>query len=110
MLVLPHGNRSPSATLHKITWPCIEERKKCAELLQNNRTFGPLLKGVFGIATGGRFRCQNYGDTDPQNAHCEDYTQQEEVKNLFVSNFIGEIIHAAINFPGSWHDTEMAGV
>ncbi|CDF33017.1 unnamed protein product [Chondrus crispus] len=43
-----------------------------------------------------------------QNAYFKGFTQGVEVTNLFVWNFYGELIHAAINFPGSWHDTKLA--
>lgn len=52
--------------------------------------------------------CQNYGDANMQNAYYEGHTQQKEVRNLFVFNFFEEIIHAAINFHGSWYDTRLA--
>lgn len=45
-----------------------------------------------------------------QNAYFEGYTQNVEVTNLFVRNVFGEIIHAAINFPRSWHDSKLANV
>ena len=54
--------------------------------------------------------CAEYLDGDLQNAYFEGYTQKVEVTNLFVWNFYGELIHAAINFPGSWHDTKLASV
>ena len=27
--------------------------------------------------------------------------------NLFTINFFGELIHAGVNYPGSWHDTKL---
>jgi len=53
--------------------------------------------------------CADYIDTDLQNAFFEGFTQGVEVTNLFVWNFYGELIHAAINYPGSWHDSKLAG-
>ena len=53
--------------------------------------------------------CADYTDQDLQNAYYEGYTQSVEVTNLFVWNFYEEIIHAAVNYPGSWHDTKLAG-
>lgn len=41
-----------------------------------------------------------------QNAYYEGYTGNVEVTNLFVFNFLGEVIHAAVK-PGSWHDSRM---
>lgn len=54
--------------------------------------------------------CAEFENVDLQNAYFEGYTEQVEVTNLFVWNFKGEIIHAAINFPGSWHDSKLATV
>ncbi len=51
--------------------------------------------------------CVCYGDDDIQNAFWEGFTQQHEVTNLLVWNFFGEIIFAALNFPGSWHDSKL---
>ena len=45
-----------------------------------------------------------------QNEYFEGCTQHVEVTNLFVWNFKGEIIHAAMNFPGSWHDSKLATI
>lgn len=55
-------------------------------------------------------KCADYTEPDVQNAFYEDYTCSVEVTNLFVFKFKGDIIHAAINFPGSWHDSKLATV
>lgn len=93
-----------------IRWPTDEEQLESASLLESNRVHGRLLRGVFAIMDGGKMPCSEYLDTDLQNAFFEGYTEQVEVTILFVWNFRGELIHAAINFPGSWHDTELAAV
>ena len=51
-----------------------------------------------------------YLDADLQNPYFEGYTQTVEVTKLFVRNFYGELIHGAMNFPGSWHETKVASV
>lgn len=89
-------------------WPSVEEMKESTELLQQNREFGHLLKGVFAVVDGGRMPCADYEDPDMQNAYYEGYTCSVEVTNLFVYNFKGELIHAAVNYPGSWHDNRLA--
>eukprot|EP00171_Calliarthron_tuberculosum_P001424 IDg1424t1 len=71
-----------------IVWPDKEAKRKSAALLQRNRRLGPLLSGVFAIMDG--------------------FTQAVEVTNLFVWSFEGMIIHAAVNYPGSWHDSKLA--
>ncbi|KAI0558517.1 DDE endonuclease [Gracilaria domingensis] len=82
--------------------------KASETVMKKSKEFGPPLKVVFGITDGGRFKCQNYGNEELQNAFYEGFTQQEEVTNLFVFNFFGEVIHAAISFPGSWHHNKLA--
>lgn len=43
-----------------------------------------------------------------KNAYYEICKQSVEVTNIFVFNFFGEIIHAGVNYPGSWHDSGTA--
>jgi len=45
-----------------------------AALLESNRRYGPLLKGVFCVTNGGRMPCADYTDADLQNAFFEGYT------------------------------------
>ncbi len=92
----------------EVRWPKEDEMRASALLLQNNRVHGKLLEGIFAVTDGGRFKCADYTDPDLQNAYFEGYTQNVEVTNLFVWNFKGEIIHAAVNYPGSWHDNRLA--
>jgi len=54
--------------------------------------------------------CRLYIDTDLQNAFFEGSIQGVKVINLFVWNFYGELIHAAINYHGNWQDGKRAGV
>ena len=98
-----------SCTDFEVKWPDEGDRLAFSLLLQNNRVYGPLPKGVFAVTDGGRMPCVDYTDQDLQNAYNEGYIQSVEVTNLFVWNFYGEIIHAAVNNPGSWHDTKLAG-
>lgn len=101
---------NPIRPAFRIAWPSFEEQKASAELLGRNRPNGALLKGIFSVTDGGRFKCADYVDTDIQNAYFEGYTQQDEVTNLFVFDFKGELIFAAVNYPGSWHDSKLASV
>ena len=92
----------------EIRWPTVDEMKLSAELLWKSRPQWHLLRGVFGVVDGGRMPCAHYVDPELQNAFFEGFTQNEEVTNLLVFNFFGELIHAAVNFPGSWHDNRLA--
>lgn len=56
---------------------------------------------------GGRIPCADFTDLLMQNAYYDGYTGNLEVTNLFVFNLMGEVIHAAVNFPGSLHDSRM---
>ena len=108
--VLLHVVKRKSRKEFEIRWPTVEEMKASSALLERNRVYRPFLKGVFAVTDGGRMPCADYTDTNLQNAYFEGYTQNVEVTNLFVWNFFGEIVHAAVNYPGSWHDTKLAGV
>lgn len=90
-----------------IKWPTVEQMAASALQLVNNRPNGALLDGVFAITDGCRIPCADYITPDIQNAYYEGYTQSVEVTNLFVWNFFGEKT-AAINYPGSWHDSKLA--
>ncbi|KAI0561666.1 DDE family endonuclease [Gracilaria domingensis] len=92
----------------RICWPTESEMEEYCELLRKNRLFGYALRGVFGVSDGARLRVPDFEDPDTQNAYYNAMTQRVEATNLLVWNFHGEIIHAALNFPGSWHDSRSA--
>ena len=60
------------------------------------------------MTDGARMPCAKYTNPNIQNAFFEGFTPGTEVTNLLVWNFKGEIIHAGINYPGSWHDSKDA--
>ena len=76
--------------------------------MERNRTFGRLLKGIFAVTDGARMPCAKYKCPMYQNAYFEGFKQGTEATNLLVWDFRGEIIHAGINYPGSWHDSKVA--
>ena len=73
--------------------------KSAGTLRERNRKHGVLLSGVFCMLDGGRMLCANYEDADMQSSYWEGFTQAVEVTNLFVWNFYGEVIFAALKFP-----------
>ncbi|CDF40129.1 unnamed protein product [Chondrus crispus] len=85
----------------EIRWPTHDDQKASAAPLENNRINEPLLQGVFAVTDGGRMACADFTNANLQNAYFEGYTQAVEVTNLFVFNFFRELIHAAVNYPGS---------
>lgn len=92
----------------KVKWPSVQEMQESNQLLMDTREHGHLLRGVFAVVDGGRMPCADYTDPNIQNAYYEGYTCCVEITNLFVYNFKGEIIHAGLNYPGSWHDSILA--
>ena len=106
--VLANAVRCSSYTEFEIRWPSLTEMKASASILERNREYGKLMAGIFAVVDGARTPCADFTDADLQNAYWEGYTQSVEVTNLFVWNFSGEIIHAVINYPGSWHDSRVA--
>lgn len=92
-----------------IRWPTDSEMKSSADCLQSNRKFGKYLSGGSGTTDRGRMVCADYTDPNLQNAYFEGFTQNIEVTNLFVWIFHGELIHTAVHFPGSWHDSKLSG-
>ena len=107
--VLLHVVKKKRLPAFEIRWPTMDEMKASALLLRRHRQYVPLLEGVFAVTDGARMPCADYTNVDLQNAYFEGYTQEVQLTNLFVWKFFGEIIHAAINFPGSWHDNKLAG-
>lgn len=83
-----------------------------AEMKASNNNFvqkipnGNLMKSSFAVADGRRLPLPDYTDAYMQNAFHEGYTGNVEVPNLLVFNFFGDVIHAVLNFPGSWYGYE----
>lgn len=87
-----------------MSWPTPTETEEPAQLLQRSRPIGHLLLGVFAVVDNGRFKCPDYFKGDMQKANYEGYMCSEEVTNLFLFDFTGNIIHAAVtavNYPCS---------
>ncbi|KAI0565152.1 DDE superfamily endonuclease [Gracilaria domingensis] len=106
--VLYHTVKDPSFSLCRVHWPTTPEMKASADLLQRNRAVGNALPGVFALIEGGTLSCAEYVDPNIQNAYYDGYTCRVDITNLLVYNFFGEVIHAAVNFAGSWHDMHLA--
>lgn len=92
----------------RCAWPTVEELDESYALLQTNREYGHLLKGVFAVVDGGQFPCPDNVNDEIQNAYYEGYTCSAEVTDLLVYNFKGKIIHAEITNPGSCHHGSLA--
>lgn len=66
------------------------------------------MRGVFAVVDCGCLFCAAYKNPDLQNDYYKGYTCSVEITNLLVYNFKGKLIHAAINYPGSWHDRRLS--
>lgn len=108
LVILVKAARRDNAVHFKNKWTSVEEQKPPASLMENNRKFGCLVNDVCRITNRGGFKVQHYGDPNMQCAYFEHYSQQEELTNLFVFNVFEDIIHAAINLLGGFHDTNLA--
>ena len=91
-----------------VKWPDEDQMRHSASILEQNRNHDGLLNGVFAVMDGGRMLCSRNGDPNIQNAYWEGFSQSREVTNLFVWDFKGELIFAAVNYPGSWLDSRVA--
>lgn len=92
----------------KLTSTTGEEIGESTTLLTRNRENGHLLNGVFGVVDGGRLLCADYEDIDIKNDFYEDYTSRVEITNVLVYNSKSDLIHAAVNYPRSWHQNKLA--
>lgn len=91
------------------TWPTPAEMALSAALLQKNRANGAALKGIFGVTEGGRMPRAEHANQGLQNVYYEGHASSAEVTDLLAFNFFGELAHAAVNYPGSWHGARLAG-
>ena len=87
--------------MFSINWFTGYEMRESASLLFSNRANGSALRIVFGVMEGARMPFVCNGDSDVQNAYWEGFKQAHEVTNLFVRNFRGDLIFAAVNYTGS---------
>lgn len=94
----------------RVEWPDGYGMVQSEQLMQNTRNNGAIFRGVFGVVDGGRLPCADYVDSDLQNAYYVGYTTCVDVPNLLVFNCAKEVIHAAMDFPGSWHDRKVAWI
>lgn len=90
----------------KIAWPAIPEMDVPSALL-SKRPNGLVLRIVFAVMDGSRLPCAECVDGGLQNAYFQGYTGNVDVTNLLVLNFMGDLIFAGINFPGSRHDNNV---
>lgn len=68
----------------------------------------PALRGAFGMVDGLKLRVMEPGDSYDQNSYYNGWLCDTYISNLLVFVPDGAIVFAAVNFPGSWHDSRVA--
>lgn len=100
--------RDPTRGEFEVRWQTVEERQQSSccwkEFEDGVHYCEAFLVSQMAVACV----CGKQSNPDVHSAYWEGFTQADEATNLFVWNFYGEVIHAGINFPGSWHDSRFA--
>jgi hypothetical protein len=98
--------------LHKdsysiVKWPNHSQKLLFARMIAQKR---PILNdsGIWGFVDGFRMPMDKFGDSDEQNAYYN-LKYSHNVGNIIVGTPDGCICWAALNLPGSWHDSKMSG-
>lgn len=89
-------------------WLSVDEMKSSAALLRKKRWYGVLYDGVFAVTDGSRMPCVSFTNNYMQNAYFQEYLQEVEITNLLVWDVHEDIVHAAVDYPGSWHYNHLA--
>lgn len=89
----------------QVTWPDEREMIECSKLVERRE---PLLSTSFGFVDGLNLPVLESSDPEIQNAYYNGWLSGCYVSNVFVFSSKGYIIYAAINKPGSWHDSHVA--
>ncbi|KAJ2991387.1 hypothetical protein HDV02_003828 [Globomyces sp. JEL0801] len=88
-----------------VTWTCVIQMKEYSLLVAKRE---PLLKNTFGFVDGLNLPIRESSDLETQNAYYNGWLSGCFVSNVFVFSPTGFIIYAAINKPGSGHDSQVA--
>ncbi|KZT57258.1 hypothetical protein CALCODRAFT_434501 [Calocera cornea HHB12733] len=89
----------------RIVWPEEEDMEKLSELVVARH---PLLQGAFGSVDGLNLPTATSSDERWQNAQYNGWLHGHFTSNVLVFSTRGELLHAAINAPGSWHDSRVS--
>jgi hypothetical protein len=88
-----------------IRWPTLEELREWALLVHGRE---PSVHNIVGFIDGVVLACQAPDDPDEQNAMYDWDTGDTAVNNVLAFAPTGKVFYAAINYPGSWHDSHVA--
>ena len=86
----------------RVKFPDEQEMEMYAEMVRSRE---PLAHNIIGFIDGVAIPVQCSDDENEQNAYYNGYYHDTTVNNVFAFSPTGKIIHASINFPGSWHDS-----
>ncbi|KZT55346.1 hypothetical protein CALCODRAFT_437298 [Calocera cornea HHB12733] len=89
----------------RITWPQDEDFHELSDLVVARH---PLLQGAFGSVDGLNLPTATSSDERWQNAQYNGWLHGHFTSNVLAFSARGELIHAAINAPGSWHDAKVS--
>lgn len=101
-LVVSHLKRHDAA---RIKFPNELEMLAYAEIVRRRE---PLVDNVIGFVDGVATPVECSDDENEQNAYYNGYYHDTTVNNVFAFAPTGKVIHACINFPGSWHDSSVS--
>ena len=90
----------------KVRFPkTVQEQLKLAKLVRNRE---PTVSDVIGFTDGLSIPVQCASDSISQAINFNGYHHDTMVNNTFTFGPNGKIIHACINYPGSWHDSSVS--
>ena len=90
----------------KIHWPNTLAEKEALADLVNRRE--PQVDDVIGFTDGVSLPVQCASDPISQATNYNGYHHDTMINNVFCFAPTGKIIFACINFPGSWHDSQVS--
>jgi len=88
----------------RVKYPTQAEMVHYASLVQARE---PLVDNIIGFVDGVSIPVQCSDDASMQNAAYNGYHHDTACNNVFAFAPTGKIIFAAINYPGSWHDSQV---
>jgi len=96
----------------KIHWPSTDEEKEYLANLVYQRTVAldprNAVDDVIGFTDGVSLPIECASDPESQATNYNGYHHDTMINNVFCFASTGKIIFACINFPGSWHDSQVA--
>jgi hypothetical protein len=98
-------NRLKNEPRARIHWPrSIEEKNYYASLIRNRE---PSVTDVIGFTDGVSLPIRCASDPISQATNYNGYHHDTMCNNVFCFAPTGKIIYGCINFPGSWHDSQV---